>query len=174
MPAYRLSFNALAVLLVLPPLWWTFTLPGPQLWQWSGPYWWIANGLALLALLGVAWSMRDYDSGEFLGTRQWRDKETAVEDQEGFHISPLHRFVRHPWYSLSLVLIWSRDMDLAFLVTAVVMTLYFNFGARKEEQKLIIYHGEKYRRYRELVPGLVPLPWRYLSRAQADGLQGIK
>jgi protein-S-isoprenylcysteine O-methyltransferase Ste14 len=65
-------------------------------------------------------------------------------------------------------------MDLAFLVTAVVMTLYFIFGAHLEEQKLIIYHGEKYRRYRELVPGLVPLPWRYLSRAQADGLQGIK
>ncbi len=172
MPAYRLCFNGLALLLITPPLWWTFTLPGPQLWEWNGFSWWIANGLAVLALLGVAWSMQDYDASEFLGTRQWRNKETAVEDQEGFHISPLHRFVRHPWYSLSLVLIWTRDMDLAFFVSAAVMTLYFFFGSVLEEQKLIIYHGDKYRRYRKLVPGLVPLPWRYLSRKQAKELQG--
>ncbi len=174
MPAYRLVFNGLATLLLIPPLWWSFTLQGPQLWQWDGLYWWLANGLALLALLGVVWSMRDYDSGEFLGTRQWRDKETAVEDQESFHVSPLHRFVRHPWYSLSLVLIWTRDMDLAFFTSAVVMTLYFIIGARLEEQKLIIYHGEKYCRYREMVPGLLPLPWHYLSREQAKELQELE
>ncbi|MEJ2530000.1 MAG: hypothetical protein P8Z39_08025 [Gammaproteobacteria bacterium] len=170
MPVYRLCFNGLAILLVLPPLWWTFTLPGPQLWQWTGLEWWIANGLAVMALLGVGWSMRDYDTSEFLGIRQWRDRETAVEDQEAFQISPLHRFVRHPWYSLSLVLVWTRDMNLAFFVTAVVITLYFIIGSRIEEQKLMVYHGEKYRRYRKLVPGLVPVPWRYLSRIQAEEL----
>ena len=173
MPAYRICFNLLAMVLVIPPLWWTFSLPGPQLWQWSGALWWVANGLALMALVGVAWSMRDYDSGEFLGIRQWRDKEMSVEDQEGFHVSPLHRYVRHPWYSLSLVLIWTRDMDLAFLTAAVVMSIYFVVGARLEEQKLVIYHGEKYRSYQTLVPGLLPLPWRYLSRAQAEELQEI-
>jgi protein-S-isoprenylcysteine O-methyltransferase Ste14 len=171
MPAYRFIFNVLAMLLVVPPLWWTFTLPGPQLWQWEGIAWWAANILAFLALLGVAWSMRDYDGSEFLGIRQWREKEKAVEDQEGFHISPMHRFVRHPWYSLSLVLIWTRDMDLAFFVTAVVLTIYFVIGARFEERKLIIYHGEKYRRYREMVPALVPIPWCFLSCEQADELK---
>jgi protein-S-isoprenylcysteine O-methyltransferase Ste14 len=142
--------------------------------MWEGFLWWVANSLALLALLGVAWSMRDYDSGEFLGTRQWYDREMAVEDQEGFHVSPLHRFVRHPWYSLSLILIWTRDMDLAFFTTAIVMTIYFVFGSRLEEQKLVIYHGGKYLRYRELVPGLMPLPWRYLSREQAEELQNMQ
>jgi hypothetical protein len=39
MPAYRFIFNVLAMLLVVPPLWWTFTLPGPQLWQWEGIAW---------------------------------------------------------------------------------------------------------------------------------------
>ncbi len=171
MPGYRLWFNTVAAILLIPPLWLTFTLPGPQLWQWSGLSWWVANGLALLALLGVLWSLKDYDGSEFLGIRQWRDREMAVEDQEAFHISQLHRFVRHPWYSLSLVLIWTRDMDLAFLVTAVVMTLYFILGSRLEERKLMVYHGERYRRYLRLVPGLVPLPWRYLSRQQAEELQ---
>ena len=173
MPAYRLCFNGLATFLLIPPLWLSFTLPGPLFWQWSGAFWWVANSLALLALMGVVWSMQDYDSGEFLGIRQWRDQEMSVEDQEGFHVSPLHRFVRHPWYSLSMVLIWTRDMDLAFFTTAVVITIYFVIGARLEERKLIIYHGEKYRRYRELVPGLFPLPWRYLSTDQAKELQGL-
>lgn len=170
MPAYRLVYNGLAMLLLIPPIWLSFTLPGPQLWRFSGAAWWAANGLALLALLGVFWSLRAYDQDEFLGLRQWRDKETAVEDREGFYISSMHRFVRHPWYSLSLVLIWTRDMDLAFFVSGVMMTLYLIIGARLEEQKLMVYHGERYRRYRKLVPGLIPLPWRYLSRMQAEEL----
>jgi len=171
MPAYRLCFNGLAVILLLPPLWLTFTLSGPEMWVWTGPAWWFANGLGVLALLGVVWSLRDYDSGEFLGTRQWRDQEMSVEDQEGFHISPLHRFVRHPWYSLSLILIWTRDMNLPFFVSAVMMTLYFIFGAYLEERKLLVYHGERYRSYRVMVPALIPLPWRFLSREQADELR---
>ncbi len=171
MPAYRLCYNLLALVLIIPPLWLTYTLPGPLLWQWSGPAWWIANGFALLALTGVLWSLQGYDGSEFLGTRQWRERETAVEDQEGFHLSTLHRFVRHPWYSLSLVLVWTRDMDLPFLVTAIVITLYFIVGSRLEERKLLIYHGERYQRYRNLVPGLMPLPWRYLTHRQAEELQ---
>ena len=174
MLAYRLCYNLLALLLIIPPLWLTFMLPGPLLWQWNGPAWWIANGLAVLALAGVFWSLRDYDGSEFLGTRQWRERERAVEDQEGFHISPLHRFVRHPWYSLSLILVWTRDMDLPFFITAILITLYFIVGSRLEERKLIVYHGDKYLRYRKLVPALVPLPWRYLNSRRYNELQKEK
>jgi protein-S-isoprenylcysteine O-methyltransferase Ste14 len=171
MPLYRMGFNLQALLLLIPPLWLTFSLRGELLWQWSGFYWWLANGLALAALGGVVWSLRSYDGGEFLGLRQWREKETAVEDQEQFHLSGLHRYVRHPWYSLSLVLIWTRDMDMAFLVTAILITLYFIIGARLEERKLMTYHGETYRRYRERVPALLPLPWRYLTPDEARKIE---
>ncbi len=170
MPAYRLCYNLLALLLIIPLLWLTYTLPGPLLWRWSGTAWWIANGLALLAVAGVFWSLRDYDGSEFLGIRQWREHESAVEDQEGFHISPLHRFVRHPWYSLSLVLIWTRDMNLPLITSAIMITLYFIVGLHLEERKLQVYHGDRYRRYRELVPALLPVPWRYLTRKQAEEL----
>ncbi len=171
MPFYRLCFNLLALLLIIPPLWLTYTLPGPWLWQWEGPAWWIANWFALLSIAGVFWSLRDYDGSEFLGIRQWREHETAVEDQEGFHISTLHRFVRHPWYSLSLVLVWTRDMNLPFMTSAIMITAYFIVGLQLEERKLQVYHGDKYRRYRELVPALIPVPWRYLTHSQADELQ---
>jgi len=168
MSAYRIGFNLSALLLLIPPLWLTYGWSGPMLWQWSGIGWWFANGLALIALGLFYWSLSYYDSGEFIGLKQLRDHQQRVEDQEQLHISPLHRFVRHPWYSLGLVLIWTRDMNQGFLVTAVLMTLYFIVGSWLEERKLIEYHGHAYRRYRSLVPGLIPQPWRYLTRQQAE------
>ena len=171
MPAYRLFFNTLAMLLLIPPLWLTYRWDGPWLWRWEGPWWWLANGLALLALALFWWSLRWYDSGEFIGLRQWRRQERRVEDQERFHVSPLHRWVRHPWYSLGLVLVWTRDMNLALLWTAILITLYFVVGSRLEERKLMTYHGRAYARYRERVPGLIPRPWRHLSREEAEALE---
>jgi protein-S-isoprenylcysteine O-methyltransferase Ste14 len=171
MPLYRLLFNFQALVLLVPPLWLTFSLRGPLLWQWSGIGWWLANGLALLAVGGVLWSLRTYDGSEFLGLRQWREKEASVEDQERFHLSDLHRFVRHPWYSLALVLVWTRDMDAAFFTSAILITLYFIVGARLEEGKLLIYHGEQYRRYRKRVPMLFPNPWRFLTRDEARKIE---
>lgn len=170
MRGYRLLYNLCAVLLLLPPLLLTYRVRGPWLWEWTGAGWWLANGLAVAAALGVVWSLRWYDVSEFLGTRQWRGDARTPEDQEGFHLSPLHRFVRHPWYSLGLVLVWTRDMDPALLTTAVMITLYFALGSRLEERKLLIYHGEVYRRYRRQVPSLIPRPWRCLNRRQARDL----
>lgn len=173
LPIYRLFFNASAVVLVIPPLWLTLSAGGAPLWAWQDLSFWIANGLALVALFGVAWSSRWYDGGEFLGLRQWREGIKSVEDQERFHISPMHRFVRHPWYSLSLVLIWTRDMNVPFLITAMLMTLYFVYGSRLEERKLGQYHGDAYARYQTRVPGLIPRPWRYLTRDEAEQLVAL-
>ena len=167
---YRLAFNLLAVLLLLPPLWLTFALDGPYLWRWQGPWAWLSHLLTLAALVGFFWSLRYYDGSEFLGLRQWRRGQRQVEDQEGFYISPLHRFVRHPWYSLGLVLVWTRDMNGPLLLSAVAISLYFVFGSLLEERKLLVYHGEVYRRYRARVPGLIPLPWRHLDRKTAQEL----
>jgi protein-S-isoprenylcysteine O-methyltransferase Ste14 len=171
MPAYRLLFNLLAVLLLIPPLYLTYSWQGPWLWRWTGVGWWLANGVALSALALFYWSLRYYDISEFMGSRQWRARELRVEDQESFHISPLHRHVRHPWYALGLVLIWTRDMNPAFLLTAIVITLYFMVGSRLEEKKLTAYHGDAYRRYLKRVPGLVPCPWRRLTPDEAEELQ---
>ena len=93
-----------------------------------------------------------------------------MEDQEGFYISPMHRYVRHPWYSLALVIIWTRDMNAPVLIGAGLISLYFVLGSRLEEVKLIQYHGEVYRRYRACVPALLPSPWRYLDAQAAQAL----
>lgn len=167
MPAYRIGFNAIAVLGLLPILWLLYSHPGPVIWNWSGIWAYIANGLALAAIAGFFSTLRDYDGSEFLGVRQWLNQSQRVEDQECFHLTSAHRFVRHPWYFFSLVILWTRDMSEAMLVSALVMTTYFIVGSKLEERKLIAYHGERYRRYMEKVAGLVPLPWKIISKTQA-------
>ncbi len=170
MPLYRLGFNCLALLTLLPILWVTFRYRGPPLWVWRGFGAWLSNGLALVAVFAFIKSLKYYDSAEFLGLGQWRSGTRRVEDQESFHLSPFHRYVRHPWYFFCLVLIWTRDMDAATLVSASMMTLYFIAGSRLEERKLVCYHGDVYRRYMARVPGLIPWPGKSLSAEQATDL----
>ena len=172
MPAYRLVFNVLAVVLLAVPLWLSLAGPGPWLWRWSGVASYVSLMLSLAALAGFLWSLKYYDVSEFLGLRQLRERNASVDDQEQFQLSPLHRWVRHPWYFFALVIIWTRDMNAPMLVTAIMLTLYLIVGSRLEERKLIRYHGEIYRRYRERVPGLVPLPWKFLRDADLEALVG--
>jgi protein-S-isoprenylcysteine O-methyltransferase Ste14 len=171
MRAYRLMFNAAALGLLAVPAGLLLAWRSEPLWQWTGPAWWIANGAALLAILGFLWSLRFYDGPEFIGLRQWVGRVRRVEDQERLRISPLHRFVRHPWYTFGLVLIWTRSMDPALLISACAITVYFVIGSRLEERKLMTYYGDAYRAYRERVPGLVPLPWKHLDPGTAAELE---
>lgn len=170
MPGYRIGFNTIATLALLPILWLLYSNPGLEIWRWSGRWAYLANGLALAAVTGFLYTLRDYDVSEFLGLRQWFNQTRSVEDQESFHLTSAHRFVRHPWYFFSLVILWTRDMSEAMLLSALLMTAYFIVGSRMEERKLITYHGERYRRYREKVAGLVPLPWKTISKAEALAL----
>lgn len=165
-PTYRLAYNGLAVLLIVPPLWLSLDYPGPPLWR-VPP--WIAWPAAALAVAGFVWSLRWYDMGEFIGLRQWRRGDGR--EQEGFVLSPLHRHVRHPWYSLGLLLLWTRDLNAAWLTTAVALTLYVLIGSRLEERKLIARYGDAYRRYRQRVPGLIPWPGCRLDAAEAQALR---
>jgi protein-S-isoprenylcysteine O-methyltransferase Ste14 len=169
-PGYRLAFNLLAVLLLVPPLWMTFAWHGPLLWSWNGVWAWVANGLALAAVAGFVWSTRYYDMAVFAGSAQWATRNAGAEDPGVLRLSPLHRHVRHPWYSLGLVILWTRDMDEARLVSTLCITLYLWLGSLLEERKLLVFHGDAYARYRERVPGLVPWPGRSLSEDEARSL----
>ena len=173
-PAYRLIYNAAAVLLLVPIAWLVLSYRGPLLWAWTGPARWIAHALALGAVAALLVSSRYYDGGEFLGIRQWRQRGRSQAPRTAcLRLSPLHRYVRHPWYSASLVLIWTRDMDPALLVSALMVSAYFVVGARLEEAKLVVEFGAAYRHYMTRVAGLVPLPGRTLSAGEAARIEAM-
>ena len=167
MPGYRLMFNGVSVLLLLPILWLSARWQGEPLWHFSTSLWWLMTILSVLTVIAFFISLRYYDMDEFIGLKQWREGIDAVEDQEHFVIGDFHRFVRHPWYTMGIILVWSRELDPIMLTNAIMITLYFVIGSRFEERKLHRYHGEVYQRYAELVPALIPRPWRFLTRQQA-------
>lgn len=168
MPGYRAAFNVISTVALIPVLWLVYGSESAWLWQWRGNWAWLANAIALLAIFCFFVSARSYDMEEFMGLRQLRERNNDAP--QTFTISLFHRFVRHPWYTFGLALIWTRDMNEPLLLTALAITLYFVVGSRLEEQKLIACYGERYRRYMAKVPGLIPLPWQYLTTREADAL----
>jgi len=168
MPRYRLVYNVLAVALLLPPLGLMARWGGEPLWRWPGAWRWAADGLALLAGAGFLLTLRHYDMAAFLG---WAPAGAGTAER--LTLSPLHRWVRHPWYALALVMIWTREPDAAFLVSALVWSAYFALGARLEERRLVAAHGEAYRRYQARVPALLPRPWRRLTAAEAAAIGAL-
>ena len=163
---YRLSYNLLAIVLLIPLLVATEWAADDWLWRWEGAWAWVAHAVTAAMLLGFAWSSRAYDMRGFLGL----DTGNATQ-QSQFGLSPLHRWVRHPWYALGLVWLWTRDMDSARLVAAMTISVYIWVGAHLEDIKLEHELGARYRDYRARVPGLLPRPWRTLSRSEFERLR---
>lgn len=159
---YRLIYNGLAVVLIIPPLALMLWIDAPMLWQWQGPWIWVSHALLLLSLVGFWFTTRHYDMASFAGLRD--DQATH------FSLSPIHRHVRHPWYFFGLVLLWSRDMDAARLTVIVLATAYLWYGSRLEDRKLIEEFGARYRSYRDRVPGLIPVPGRSITREEVRQL----
>lgn len=169
--AYRLIYSVVAVALLAPLLGLTLVLDGPLVVAWHGPAWWLAQGAALAALAGFVHSLRGYDTGHFLGLG---DRSAVSEDGsepwEPLRITGFHRFVRHPWYFFGLVILWTRDLHAAGVVAAAAITVYLVVGSRLEERKLVESYGAAYTAYRRGVPGLIPMPGRHLSPAEAAEL----
>jgi len=166
---YRLAFNLVSLLLLLPLAALIEAGDGAPLWHWQGSAAHVALALRVAAVLAFVASLRSYDLSVFLGWRQLRPPGQG--DGEALRISDMHRFVRHPWYFLLLVLLWTGEMSAPMLESALLITGYLVVGAWLEERKLLGEYGTAYAEYRASVGGLLPLPWKILSRQRAAELQ---
>jgi protein-S-isoprenylcysteine O-methyltransferase Ste14 len=158
---YRLFYNALAFLLLLPLAGWFFFLEKINLL----PYRWPAFPGALLVLAGLVWlarSFRGYDLGEFIGTYQLQ--HGGPPPQQRLNTSGLNAQVRHPLYFGTLLALWGTFLLYptdASLLVAGVSTLYLLIGSKLEERKLEQQFGDAYRSYQRKVPMLIPFKWRH-------------
>ena len=167
--SYRLVYNVLALATILPALYLVFRLPDRELYRFPAPWDVIALGLQVLAALGLLYSVYQMDVWFFLGLRQLGEPQLgiryAIDSTSTSHLvaTGLHRLVRHPLYTTSLIVLYlASPMSLNWLAFAVSCSVYFFVGSIFEERKLVREFGVAYRAYQQHVPRLLPRPWLWL------------
>jgi protein-S-isoprenylcysteine O-methyltransferase Ste14 len=71
----------------------------------------------------------------------------------------VHKFVRHPLYIATLLLIWSLLLlfpSLSNLLTCIIITGYVVVGTYSEESRLVRIFVTKYEEYKKRTPMLIP------------------
>lgn len=140
-------------------------------WQWRPilmPVWSVTNPAAIVAIQVVFWagfglvllSTFLLNHFELFGLRQVyaRLRGWTLPAPE-FRTPLLYKRVRHPLYLGFLLAFWAApSMTLGHLLFAVGTTGYILIGIWLEERDLVDLFGDQYRRYREQVSMLFPLP----------------
>lgn len=156
--AYRFAYNLFSTAALAPLILWHLKLRGPWLVEWQGPWLAVPVSLNAAALAFFVLGARAYGASDFLGLASLRAAlggEAALENGP-FSTRGVLRWVRHPWYTGTFLLLWGHDLDAAGLVASLVLTAYVAVGTRLEERKLVAQYGEAYRAYQRRVPMYIP------------------
>lgn len=143
-------------LLLLAGLWQPV---GASLWTPAGPLRWIFGALFLAAGAGAWWGARSLGDFDALGVkpalRAFDSRKTTTVNS--FIVRGPYRWVRHPLYLFSLVIIWSGPVfTVDRLLHNGLWTIWIVIGATMEERDLVDCFGEAYRSYQRSVPMLLP------------------
>lgn len=154
-PYYRLSYSLFSFFLLIAIVLYEWRLPVVWLWR-PGMLWQVIAALPALAGLAIMaiciWRYFFYLSGIDV----FFPKRT---EQLGLKTGGLNRYVRHPLYSGTLLVVWSCWLiwpELGYLISCCMITLYTCIGAVLEERKLRVEFGDAYRAYQKKVPMLIP------------------
>jgi methanethiol S-methyltransferase len=142
-------------------------------WQWRPipePVWTVQNPIAVAAVTAIFWlgwgmllvSTCLISHFELFGLTQVFARLLGREaSAPRFHTPLLYRHVRHPIYLSFLLSFWAApSMTVGHLLFSVATTGYILIAIQLEERDLIGLFGEQYRRYRQNVAMLLPLPGR--------------
>lgn len=153
---YRLFFNAVGVLTLLPILWLVVALPDRPLYSIPYPWRWLSFAGQLVGLWLLAASLRVTGALDFLGLGQLAAEGSPAPE---LHIRGPYAWMRHPLYTGSMLFLWLvPEMTLNRLALVASISLYFWLGAYYEERKLQEWFGATYAAYKTRTPMF--LPWR--------------
>jgi protein-S-isoprenylcysteine O-methyltransferase Ste14 len=160
---YRLIFNAIGLLTLLPVLAIPTLLPGQTIYQLTGLWLILATLGQALAVIILIIGLLQTDPWEFLGIKQLIDHPDDKEHQ--LVVNGLYRCVRHPLYTAGLLFIWLIPiMTTSLLVLNLGLTIYICIGSIFEEKRLQSKFGSSYLEYREKVPWLFPSLRKCIAR----------
>ena len=157
-------FTSLALLL----LYWQWRPMTDIIWSVTDPL----GAIVLEVMSGIGWtvvlaSTFMINHFELFGLRQVLARLLKQELPPARFKTPMfYKSVRHPIYLGFLIAFWATPtMTAGHLLFAIATTGYILIGIWLEERDLIALFGDQYRRYREQVSMLIPLPRR---KARAD------
>jgi len=158
---YRIIYNGVSLLSLLPVLYYAYLLRGTVIVNWAGPWRALQVLLLMAALYLFVAGARRYDLAQFLGLRQVHDEKacSVLTDDCSLDTQGILSIVRHPWYTGGILIVWARPLDLAAIMTNLVVCGYFVIGAILEERKLVRQFGQEYREYQRRVSMLFPVKW---------------
>ena len=153
-------------LLLLAGLWQPV---GSVLWTPPGPIRWAMIMVFLAAGAGAWWGSKSLGDFDALGVKP---ALRAFGSQKSIAATPFtvrgpYRWVRHPLYLFSLIIIWSCPIfTLDRLLHNGLWTIWILIGATLEERDLVDCFGEAYRSYQKTVPMLLPKDLKPLIKDQ--------
>ena len=159
---YRLLFNLLGVLTLLPALALLLVLPDHPLYAIPRP--WVYSTLILQGLAVVTLLVGVKQTGfiAFSGLGQLADPD--IETRRPLVTDGLYRWVRHPLYSAGLVFIWLiPHMTSNLLALNLGLSLYIFVGTYFEERKLRKAFDPAYAAYQRRTPLYFP-GWQFIRR----------
>ena len=146
---YRFGYTIASIGTLLPILYYTRSIDTLPIASWSGMWNTLRGVLLALAAIVLALGAVQYDQPYFFGIRQIRDflKGQSAAGPE-FTGGGILRVVRHPYYTAGMIFVlFYPDLSVASIVTQCILLIYFIFGARLEEKKLVKEFGERYITY---------------------------
>jgi len=158
---YRILYNVVSVVTLVPILSYSYLLNGSVILNWAGPWRIVQLLLVLSALIFFTAGARRYDIFQFLGLRQVHDQDacSVITEDCSLDTRGILSIVRHPWYAGGILIVWARPLDLAAVLTNLVVCGYFVVGAMLEERKLKLQFGDEYAEYQKRVSMLFPIKW---------------
>ena len=150
---YALSSGiALTVLL----LFWQ-RIPDPRV-SASGLSYWLLRVMFFVCMAGFHWVAKSLGSFDALGIKQIKRRLRNKETREmPLAVKGAYRWVRHPLYSISLLMIWSCPVLTADrLLFNVLWSVWIVAATMMEERDLVYKFGDQYRAYQMHVPMIIP------------------
>jgi protein-S-isoprenylcysteine O-methyltransferase Ste14 len=153
---YRLVFNILGTVTLLPILWLAAVLPDRLVYVIPYPWRWLSYAGQVLGIWILWASLRQTGTMDFLGLRQIVQPEAKAP---ALTVGGMYARMRHPLYTGSMLALWLLPQITSNLLALNLgISLYFWIGAIFEERKLARQFGQAYKDYQARTPMFVPRP----------------
>ncbi|MFC2086239.1 methyltransferase family protein [Bacteroidota bacterium] len=158
---YRLFYNFISIVLLIPILFYSRGLKNTPFFDWPGYLLIVKYALVATSLLVFYLGAQRYSMMQFLGFTQIRTQRNhgLINKSGQLDTSGILGIIRHPFYAGVFPLIWASSLDITNLITNIIISIYVIVGTILEERKLILEFGDVYRQYQKEVSMFIPLKW---------------